>query len=1143
MTTHSEHLLRHLCRLVNAPAREPTSDAALLERFVGHADEDAFAEVVRRYGPMVQGVCRRVLGNAHEAQDAAQATFLVLARKAAAIRPAGALAGFLYGVASRLAQTARRAAARRRQREARCALSPRPQPSPLDELTARELMEVLDEELRRLPELYRQPVILCCLEGLSLDEAAARLGWTRGSVKGRLERGRARLHARLARRGLSLSAVLGAAELFRGASAAGMPVLTPAATAHAAVAFTAGRGVIGAVVSPRAVLLAEGGFHGTSAAKVFFGVLLFFATVVVTAAGALRSPLPAGEPQEAGQAAAPQPPDPGGEKTARLDRFGDPLPAEAISRLGTLRFRTGWFPDFVRFTGDGKGVLTQDYYGIRTWEVATGKQIHALPPNETGGPAAQACLSPDGKLLVTTTGSGVRLWDVTTARQVRTLATQQYFAPCFSPDGTLLAVLTDSLPRRLDLLEVASGRRLWSWSPGQLPPGCVAFTPDGKDVVVAGWSMVQSPPLKDHTVRFLDARTGKQRQSIDLGTHSPLKIAISPDGGLLAVICWSDDGRMNRIIRVWEVASGKERFRLDPPILKGIFQQKYFSALAFAPDDNTLLTAGGFENLIAWDLATGKERRRFGHNMTATLDLAFSPDGKAVAVARPGNVTVIDRASGEDLTPTGGHRIGVNKAVFSPDGRTVVTTSPGPCIISWDPTTGRERRRTEWYEPALVYDRASDDGRLAFAVQYVGQQKGRVRVWDLVESKERDPLALDFVTGQPTLKAVGPGGKVLVVGPNDGDTLFLLDVATGRRLRSLQDSGLKTNRVGFADDGRTLVAFCADHAVQVWDIERGVKRRQFGPLGEVIGRGPRPVGSVGTPYQAALSPDGKWIAYLNHTGIPSLFETATMQQVRRLNKLPDGAGMLTFSPDSRVLACAGGDPVIHLLEVASGKERRSLAGHRGHVHSCTFSRDGRTLLSASADTTALVWDLTGRLQARGAWDKPLSPEQLDACWAALASEDAAAAYGALRRLAADAARAVPYLAGKLPPVPPADAKRVATLLADLDSNQFEVREKASRELADLGETAESACRQALQGRPSAEARQRLERLLEQASQQRRTPSAAGLRTLRAVEVLEGAGTPEARQVLEKWAAGAAEARLTEEAKSALRRLARQQAAP
>jgi RNA polymerase sigma factor (sigma-70 family) len=1140
MTTHSEHLLRQLRRLVNAPAPQPASDAALLDRFVRHADEDAFAEVVRRYGPMVQGVCRRVLGNADEAQDAAQATFLVLARKAAVIHPPGALASFVYGVASRLAQTARRAAARRRQREARCALPPRPQPGPLDELTARELMDVLDEEVRRLPELYRQPVILCCLEGLSLEEAATRLGWTRGSVKGRLERGRARLHARLARRGLTLSAVLGAAEMFRGGAAAWMPVSMPATTAQAAVAFMMGRGAMGAGVSPNAVVLAEGGLHGTSAVKVFFGVLLLVAAVVVTAAGVVRSPLPAGEPP-----AAPQPPDPGAEKTARLDRYGDPLPAEAISRLGTLRFRTGWFPHFVRFTADGKSLVTQDYHGVRTWEVATGKQIYALPQKEIGGPgAAQACLSPDGKLLVTATDPGLRLWDVTTARRVRTLATQSYSAPCFSPDGALLAALTSDFPGSVELLEAASGKRLWSWSQGKLPLCCVAFTADGKAVVVAGWGVLQSPPLKDNTVRFLDVRTGKERQAIDLGTHTPFKIALSPDGRLLVAICWSEDGRLERIIRVWEVASGKERFRLEPPIRKDVSEQKLFSALAFAPDDNTLLTAGGFESLIAWDLATGKERRRFGHGMTNSADLAFSPDGKAVAVARPGNVGVIDRASGADLTPTGGHRIGVNKAVFSPDGRTVVTTSPGPCIVSWDPLTGRERRRTEWYEPVLRFDQTSDDGRLAFAVQNIGQPKGRVRVWDLVENKERAPLALDFVPGQPTLKAIGPGGRVLVVGPYDGDTLFLLDSATGRRLRSLQDPGLKTNRVGLADDGRTLVVFCGDHTVQVWDVGRGVKRRQFGPLGEVFGPGPRPVGSVGTPYQAALSPDGRWIVYLNHTGIPILFETSTGQEVRRLSKLPNGAGMLTFSPDSRVLACAGyWDPVIHLLEVASGKERHSLAGHRGHVHSCTFSRDGRTLLSASTDTTALVWDLTGRLQARGAWDKPLSPEQLDACWQTLAGADAAAAYAALRRLAADAARAVPYLARKLPPVPPADGKRVAGLLADLDSNQFEVREKASRELAELGEIAESACRRARQDRPSAEARRRLERLLEQASQQRRTPSAAGLRTLRAVEVLEWAGTPEARQVLERWAGGAAEARLTEEAKSALRRLARQQAAP
>src|SRR5262245_60624145 len=237
MPTHTERLLRCVSR-VAAQAGPKPDDSRLLARYLADGDPAAFAALVARHGPMVLRVCRHVLGNRHDAEDAFQATFVVLARKAASVQPPGALAGWLHGVACRVALGARTAALRRRHAPLAPDLAPPDSsPDPLSELTAREALRILEEEVQRLPEAYRLPVVLCCLHGLTQDEAARQLGWTPGSVKGRLERGRRRLHRRLAGRGLGLAAALALAELSRGTAAGPTGALAEAAAK--AAAFTA----------------------------------------------------------------------------------------------------------------------------------------------------------------------------------------------------------------------------------------------------------------------------------------------------------------------------------------------------------------------------------------------------------------------------------------------------------------------------------------------------------------------------------------------------------------------------------------------------------------------------------------------------------------------------------------------------------------------------------------------------------------------------------------------------------------------------------------------------------------------------------------------------------------------------------------
>src|SRR5262245_28203325 len=195
-TSPMSEVIRHLRRAVLLREGAGLTDGQLLEDFLSRRDEAALAALVRRHGPMVWGVCRRVLPNYHDAEDAFQATFLVLVRKAASIVPRERVANWLYGVAPQTALKARATAARRKGRERQ--LTGMPEPAVAEPDHWRDLQPLLDEALSRLPDKYRAVIVLCDLEGKSRTETARQLGCPEGTVAGRLARARAMLAKRLA---------------------------------------------------------------------------------------------------------------------------------------------------------------------------------------------------------------------------------------------------------------------------------------------------------------------------------------------------------------------------------------------------------------------------------------------------------------------------------------------------------------------------------------------------------------------------------------------------------------------------------------------------------------------------------------------------------------------------------------------------------------------------------------------------------------------------------------------------------------------------------------------------------------------------------------------------------------------------------
>ncbi len=1124
MPPHSA-LLSQLFRLTSPLP----GDAELLRRWVECRDEDAFTALVSRHGRMVFGVCRRVLGNSHDAEDAFQAVFLTLARKAAALRHPEALPGWLHGVAVRLACKARTAAVRRRSGEQGVSAGelPDPHPDPLDALSARDLLGLIDREIARLPEKYRPLLVLCDLEGRTQAEAAQLLGWTSGSFRGRLLRGRERLRARLARRGIA-PAVLTAMCVQETADAAALT----ASVSRLAVRFAACP--TSAPISPSVAALVQAGIHGMMLVKLrLASVLLLAISTLVAGAGLLAWPTSTPKPSE--ERAEDRPPAPVSVKPrVRRDQAGDPLPAGAISRLGTTRLRHGGLIWSLIFTPDGKTLVSEGVDGIRIWETATGKQIRRVGKGSVGG--YSIAISPDGKLvavLLPDSGGYVGLMELATGQIVRRFSKRQVHEIHFSPDGKRLATL--AYPSEIDLWDLATGRALGTLKGHQDEVCSAAFSEDGRTLVSAG---------DDRTIRFWDVTTGKERQQIQTETGVG-RIALSPDGRVLASLgtikhkvkpngIW----RLNEtVIRLWDIRTGKELRQLTMPAVEvdpGLADG--FRMLLFSPDGKSLVTVGRDGVVRIWDAATGKEVRQFSGFAGAPFNFTLHPDGKLLAVAEGSTIHLLRLDTGMDQPALHGHRAGIFSVFLDLDRQSAATTSGDGLLRLWDTRTGAGRRD-------IVKDSRFLLKILPGGKTYLrsGEDK-KLRLCDLDTGKEI--RILQGWNGRPFSFELSPDGRILAQVDTDYKYVQLIDPVTGKTLHTLTEFNQPYMGFSFAPDGRSLFLWSADKTVTVWDPATGEKRRQLpGPTTKEK-EGWKPPGVAGySVFMATLSPDGKLLAFgLQSTGhdpgILPILDTASGKEVRCFTTGNDGVSALEFSPDGKSLTWGGWrEGTVYLGEIATGRERCRFTGHKGRIFSLAFSADGQTLISGSEDTTALIWDLTGRLTTGTNFGKALSTEELERQWETLAGDDAEAVYRAIQRLAADPARSIPFLRTRLHPVAPVDEKRVQQWIADLDSDQFAVREKATSELKKAGAAALHAMRKALAEKPALEKRRRLEPLIETQEREEWSPSPENLRTRRAIEVLERVGTTAAKDVLKTLADGARGAWQSFDARAALGRLA------
>jgi RNA polymerase sigma factor (sigma-70 family) len=474
-------LVAYLRTVFPDPAARDLTDAELLQRFLKHREDTAFSLLVQRHGPMVLSVCRRLLGDSHSAEDSMQATFLVLVRRAASIRSTRSIASWLHGVAQRIALKTRAQIKVRQKRE--MPLVDEPAVMPRNDIGWQEMYGVLDEEIGRLPEKYRAPVVLCYFEDKSYDQAAKELGWSKSSLAKRLTRARELLRQQLVRQGVAISGGVLAMLLCDKVSGAHLPAMLTIKTVKAAALVATGKSAAGGCLSTGALALAEEAMVGMVTGKAKSVLVVLALGLAIGAAGWVSY-------GRLGERAASVPQAPVAQETAgalakkkgpALDQYGDPLPQGAVARLGSARFRGMALA--LAFSRDAKILASAGGdLGVSLWEAATGRLLHRLP---LPGSCNSLAIAADGKSFVAG-GDIPCLIDMETGKKVREFklpAGCSEWCVALSPDGRTLAAGSGSVNNgsaTVVLLDVATGqlkRRLRDFRGGVRT---VAFSPDGK---------------------------------------------------------------------------------------------------------------------------------------------------------------------------------------------------------------------------------------------------------------------------------------------------------------------------------------------------------------------------------------------------------------------------------------------------------------------------------------------------------------------------------------------------------------------------------------------------------------------------------------------------------------------------------------
>jgi RNA polymerase sigma factor (sigma-70 family) len=1059
---------------------EPLTDRQLIDHFLDYKDEKSFARLIQRFGPMVLGVCKRVLGNRPEVEDVFQATFLTLTQQIHSLRNRDLLAGYLYRIAYRIAQKVRTKAR---------ITEPLSQDiqgnsDPIEAVSWNEIRGVLDEELNRLPDRLRIPLILCYFEGDTRDEAARKLGWSLRTLDRRLEEGRKRLHSALSRRGLT-GLMLGVASFLPEGLKANVLNHLISKTQNLLGKSNLQPQMEELALSSSSILPLGGKF------SIKIAVLLAVALGIIWLQIWLMNL--SAKPQQIQK-----------EKVSTIQK-SEEVPQKEPFQFGSKAFRHS--DDMIidaAMSPDGRYLATASPKSIVLFELESGKPIRVYPAPSVPFVYSEGIsllnFSTDSKRLATLSRGPrtLTVWNLEKDKESHIDLGPTPSKPEANPPLRSLHVVflepeklvfwepkTRTLWDLRDTEHMKEQKNLGSYlalSPNNKEVLTVQFDPGAKELTLllseslTGKEIARIPHPYDHVAPMLRASysldgkwiitTDREKGYLwDRKTLAQVDSFEMPKGKrgreFFTSSCFHPDnqslflGTMDGIIYRYELKSKKFHVLSES-------HTQYVTKLFITPDGKRLLSASMDQTIRQFDLQK-KEELPFPDGYVGRLVYQSSPNHKQVAIGdASGRIDLWDDSGKTILHTLQQKRAAICLLAYSSEGKYLASSDVEGNIRVWDCTTGKElkhRKTKADYSFASTLVFLPDSSKLI-----IPYDRMQIQLWNWKEDQLLWKNSLEsFYSG-----ILSPDGKWFLNRTLNLRTFYLQDPETAEVKKTFpipqSDRGLDLKvRIlsgEFSPDNQLLATGHADGTIRTWSMKTNNLIKQFPPTNSNIN-------------QVHFSKEGDWLL--------------TISDALRLWEVRSGG-----------LAATKPIPSLHPVD----QDLARLEPRFGLIR--LFE------------------------------DVPLPKLTLEKAWELLAEEDPEIAFNAMRFFTQDL-KAPTFFSDKISPAKAEDPEIIQKWIADLESERFTVRESATKKLREKGKSVIPALKKTLRGKLSPETQERITKLHDSLLE---TYLSEELRTHRAVQILSWQGSNDSIKTLEKWASGAEEAPLTEDAKVALKEVKR-----